>query len=509
MEITMRLFLKIIKLSLIVTGLLVTQVFAQSQGKMKMTTEIPDGLETPDKIQTTIGTLTSFDGVPDKETTQKVYDNLDLQRATQAFLSTIQISSLNAMEKGLLKFGPPNTTALLFEDLMDSKALWLTPNTVSVYMATWMELGDEPMVIETPPNVLGFINDAWFKYVADFGNAGPDKGKGGKFLIVPPSYKGVLPEGYHVARTNTYGHWVVWRGFQVNGSAKPAVDATKKSFRMYPLSQKDNQPEMNFINVSGKFHNTIHRMDYGFWEELDETIQAEPIEGLDPEIRGLLASIGIEKGKEFKPDERMQNILTEGAKLGSVTARALTARPKDMRHYLYPGERVWTNPFIEGRYDFLMDGARLLDSRVYMHFYATGITPAMAIKNVGKGSQYAIAYLDQNGNALDGSKTYKINLPKNVPAKDFWSFTLYDNQTRSMLQTDQRFPGLDNNKEGLKMNDDGSYDIYLSPEPPKGLENNWIQTVPGKGWNTILRLYGPLKSFYDKTWKPGDPEVVE
>lgn len=477
--------------------------------KMKMTTPIPEGIATPDKLDTQLGTLTSFDGVPDQATTQKVYDNLDLQRATQAFLNSMQIASLNAMEKGMGTFGPPNTTVLLFEDLMDSKALWLTPNTVSIYMGTWVEIGDEPLVIETPPNVLGFIDDAWFQYVIDFGNAGPDKGMGGKFLLLPPGYKGEVPDGYYVAKTTTHGNWVVWRGFQVDGSTAPAVKATKETFRIYPLSQKDNPPAMKFVNVSGKFHNTIHRMDYGFWEELNETIQAEPLEGLDVDLRGLLASIGIEKGKKFAPDARMQKILTEAAKVGSVTARALTARPKDSRHYLYPGERVWTNPFIQGRYDFVLDGARLLDSRAYMHFYATGITPAMAIKNVGRGSQYAIAYLDEDGNALDGSKTYKIHLPPNVPAKDFWSFTLYENQTRAMLQTDQRFPGLDNNKQGLKQNDDGSYDIYFAPKPPKGWENNWIQTVPGKGWNTIFRLYGPLQSFYDKTWKPGDPELVK
>ena len=474
-----------------------------------MTTEVPDGVATPDKLDTRLGTLTSFDGVPDEATTQLVYDNLDFQRATQAFLSSIQIASMYAMEEGMREFGPPNTTALLFEDLMDSKALWLTPNTVSVYMASWLELGDEPMVIETPPNVLGFIDDAWFKYVADFGNAGPDMGKGGKFLIVPPGYEGDIPDGYHVAHSNTHGNWVIWRGFQVDGSTKPAVDATKERFRIYPLSQKDRPPEMTFVNMSGKFNNTIHRMDYGYWHEVDAQIQAEPIEGLDPEIRGLLASIGIEKGKEFNPDARMKGILTEAAKVGSVTARALTARPSDQRHYLYPGERAWTNPFIDGRYDFLIDGARLLDSRVYMHFYATGITPAMAIRNVGKGSQYAIAYLDSDGSALIGSNTYKMHLPADVPAKDFWSFTLYDNQTRGMLQTDQRFPGLDNNKEGLRQNEDGSFDLYFGPEAPNGWENNWIQTVPGKGWNTIFRLYGPLQSFYDKTWKPGDFEIVE
>jgi hypothetical protein len=496
---------------LFIAGLMLTNVARPQQTTpptMKMTTDIPEGIATPDILETSIGTLTSFDGVPDKKTTQMVYDNLDLQRAIQAFLSTLQVASLSAMEVGMLDFGPANTTVLLFEDLMDSKALWLTPNTVSVYMACWMELGDEPMVLETPPNVLGFIDDAWFKYVVDFGNAGPDRGEGGKFLIIPPGYEGDIPDGYHVAHSDTYGNWVVWRGFQVDGSTGPAIAATKEKFKMYPVSKAGNPPKMNFINVSGIPHNTIHRMDFGYWEEINEVIQAEPLNGLEPEVRGLLASIGIEKGKEFATDERMKKILTDAANIGAVTARALTARPRDERFYVYD-DRVWTNPFIEGRYDFLLDGARLLDSRIYMHYYATGITPAMAIKNVGRGSQYLIAYLDQNGDALDGSNTYKIHLPPNVPAQDFWSFTLYDNQTRSMLQSDQRFPGLDNNQEGLKQNPNGSYDIYFSPNPPEGQVNNWIQTVRGKTWNAIFRLYGPLQPFYDKTWKPSDPELVE
>jgi len=482
---------------------------AQEPPEMKMTTDIPPGIATPDKLETSLGTLTSVDGVPDAETTRKVYDNLDLNRATEAFLNGLPIASMYALKKGLLELGPTNTTAALFEELMDSKALWLTPNTTSVYMASWLELGDEPMVIETPPDVLGFINNAWFKYVIDFGRLGPDKSKGGKFLILPPGYDGDVPDGYHVAKTTTHGNWVIWRGFQVDGSPKPAVDATRKLFKIYPLSKKDNPPAMTFVNASGKFHNTIHRMDFGYWDELNATIQAEPLEGLDVETRGLLASIGIKKGQEFKPDVRMKKILTDAAAIGSVTARALTARPRDQRHYLFPGKRVWTNPFFEGRYDFLLDGERLLDSRIYMHFYATGITPAMALKLVGKGSQYGIAYLDKDGNALDGSKTYKINVPKDVPAKDFWSFTPYDNQTRGMLQTDQRFPGIDSNKEGLKQNADGSYDIYFGPKAPEGQENNWIQTVPGKGWNTVLRLYGPLDPWFDKTWMPGDPVLVK
>jgi hypothetical protein len=392
---------------------------------------------------------------------------------------------------------------------MDSKALWLTPNTTSVYMASWLELKDEPMVIETPPNVLGIIDDHYFKFVADFGNAGPDKGKGGKFLILPPGYEGEVPDGYHVARTKTYGNWVVWRGFQENGDPAPAVAATKKLFRIYPLSQVDNPPKMTFVNISGEFNNTIHRTDYKIFEEIDAVVQAEPADAEDPELLGLLETIGIRKGQPFNPDARMQKILTEAADVGAATVRTLASRPREDKYYFYPGESVWTTPFPGGSHEFLDNGARLLDARSFFHFYATGITPAMTAKIVGKGSQYAVAYLDADGNVLDGGKTYRVHLPANVPAKDFWSFTIYDNQTRAMLQTDQQFPGIDNNQRGLKQNADGSYDVYFGPKAPAGQEANWIQSVPGKSWNMILRLYGPLDPWFDKTWRPGDPELME
>jgi len=477
--------------------------------KMKMTTDMPQGILTPDYISSRIGELNSIDGVPTKKTADLIYDNLDYMHGVQTFLSGIQIASMDAMRKGIEKFGPANKTVLLFEELMDSKSLWLTPNTTSVYMTMWLQLDDEPYVLETPPDVLGIIDNHWFKYVADFGRLGEDRNKGGKFLIVPPGYKGNIPEGYIVKHTTTYGNWVIWRGFQKDGSPKPAIDLTKKVFKAYPLSQKNNPSKLNFVNVSGKFNSTIHNMDITIFDEINEVVQTEPLDGQNPEILGIFASIGIVKGKEFKPDARMINILSDAAEVGAVTVRTLMSRPRDEGYYLFPGKSiVWTNPFVGGSHEFLVDGAILVDARAAFHFYATGITPAMAKKFVGAGSQYAAAYLDKDGNSFDGSKTYKVNVPANVPVKDFWSFTLYDNQTRAMLQTDQQFPGIDMNKEGLIVNKDGSVDIYFGPKAPEGQENNWIQTIIGRGWNMLFRLYGPLDPWFDKEWQIGDPEIV-
>jgi hypothetical protein len=490
--------------------LIVSQVSAEVPPKMKMTTDIPKSITTPDKVETRLGTLEFFDGFPDDATTQKVYDNLDFMRGVQAFLYTVPGASAEGFRTGWATQGADNNqTVLIMENLMDSKSLYLTPNTESIYNMTWLDIKKGPLVIETPPNVLGIIDDHWFKYVGDFGNAGPDKGKGGKYLLLPPGYEGEVPEGYFVLRSPTYGNLMFFRGFLENGSTKTAVNNTKKFYKAYLLSEAKNQPPMKFINVSGKSFNTIHANDFHFYEEVNAIVQYEPNEALNPETLGLLAAIGIEKGKKFAPDVRMKKILTEAVAVANATARALTFRPRMDGVYYFP-DRQWFTSFPGGSYEFLLQpGVRNLDGRVLFHYYATGITPAMAMKMVGVGSQYAAATTDSEGKPLDGSKTYKIHLPSNIPAKNFWSVVVYDNQTRSMLQTDQQFPSIGSLKKGVIVNDDTSVDVWFGPTAPKGHEANWVQTVPGKSWNALLRLYGPGQSWFDKTWKPGDFELVK
>jgi hypothetical protein len=473
-----------------------------------MATGIPAAITIPDSVETRLGTLRFTDGFPDDATVQKVYDNLDFQRGVQAMLTAMPAASLAAIRKASRSFGPDNQTVTVFETLMDSRSLYLTANTESVYAMAWLDLKNGPIVVESPPNTLGLVDDFWFHYVTDLGLAGPDQGKGGKFLFLPPDYQGPEPTGYFVFKSKTFGNWFGTRGFLINGDPKPTVESVRQHLRIYPLAQADNPPATNFINVSGTVFNTIHAMDFSFYEEVNEVVQEEPSDAMDPETLGLLASIGIEKGKPFAPDERMRKILSEAAAVGNATARAIAYRTRLTDSFFYP-DSAWGTPFIGGSYLFESHGVRLVDARTYMFFVATGITPAMAIQKVGAGSAYAAANFDSQKKPFDGNKAYRLHLPPHIPAKTFWSLVLYDTQTRSMLQTDQQFPSIGSQKKDVVVNPDTSVDVYFAPTAPPGKENNWVQTWPGKGWFVILRLYGPLQPFFDKTWRPSEIEEVK
>jgi hypothetical protein len=474
---------------------------------MKMTTDIPPSITTPDTVQTRIGTLKFFDGFPDKATVEKVYDNLDFQRGVQAYLTALPAVSIGGAREGVTGFGSVNQTVLISEQLLDSRSLFLTANTTTPYTVLYLNTNDGPLVLEIPPAVLGPLDDAWFRWVTDVGITGPDKGAGGKYLLLPPGYTGDVPDGYFVARSRTFGNLLFFRTFLKDGDPKPGVDSVKKNLRVYPLGRANNPPEMNFVNISGKAFNTIGPSDYSAFEYLNRTIQDEPSDVMDPETLGIFAAIGIEKGKPFNPDARMKKILVDAAAVGDATARTLTYQSRIKDAHFYPNS-AWITPFIGGSYKFEQNGVVNLDAKALFFFYATGVTPAMTEKMVGEGSQYAGAFVDAKGNPLDGGKSYRVHMPPNIPIKNFWSFTVYDNQTRSMLQTDQQFPAVGSLTKGLQVNADGSVDVYFGPKAPAGKENNWVQTIPGKGWSTLLRLYSPLEPWFNKTWRPGEIEPV-
>jgi hypothetical protein len=484
------------------------QPAAAQAPKMKMTTEIPPEISTPEAVETRLGTLRFRDGAPDAATVEKVYDNLDFNRGVDVFLNTMSAASTLANINGLKSVGVDNFAAVIHENRVDAKTLLLTPNTQTATLWAFMDLKDGPLVLEVPAAVLGLADDAWMRYVTDIGMVGPDKGKGGKYLFLPPGYTGPVPEGYFIAKPRTFNLWFGVRGFSVKGDTGPAVAAFKEKWKVYPLAQAANPTPMKFINGSGLYFNTIHANNFHFYEELDTVIQQEPADSADPEILGQLAAIGIVKGKPFAPDARMKKILTEAVAVGNATARAISFRPRDKDFYFYPGKSNWFTPFVGGSSEFIQNNIRLLDARTAFFYLATGITPAMSEKIIGGGSQYACATLDAEGNYLDGSRNYRLHLPPNVPVKTFWSIIPYDVQTRSVLQTDQRDAALASESGTVKSNSDGSVDVYFGPTAPVGKETNWIQTAPGKGWFTLLRLYGALEPWFDKTWRPGDIELI-
>jgi len=516
--------------------------FAQTAG------EIPPILVTPDKVESPIGALEFKDGAPSAETVKKVYDTLDFTRGLDAYLNSYGGASAYAIRQGFLSVGAEDNSVVLYSELMDAKSLFLTANADTVYYMSVVDLTKGPMVIEQPPKGLGTINDMWFQWVIDIGFPGPDRGEGGRYLLVPPGYDGPLPEGgFYVARSKTNRVLYAARAFLTDNDPKPTAELIKKTIKIYPytpgglgtsiatalegkvkLEVNPPVPETKIVEASGKSFNTIPPTDASFFEMINANVQQEPADSYNPELAGQLAAIGIVKGKEFKPDDRMKKILTDAAAVGNAAGRALNWRANDVPGWAYYPGSAWSNMLWQGGANFETPpplftkegmfepspptGARTLDSKTAFYYAYTLDSPGMIMRIPRVGSQYLMGFLDADKNNLDGAKTYKVTLPKGIPAAAFWSFTLYDNQSRSMLDTPQRYPRAGSQSypsPAAEADADGSTTIYFGPKQPEGVKpGNWIQTMPGKGWFTLLRLYSPLEPFFTKEWRLSEIELV-
>jgi hypothetical protein len=509
---------------------------------------IPPSITTPDKVETRIGTLEFKDGAPSAATAEKVLDSLDYVRGVDAFMNSFSGASAYAIRRGFQSIGAEDNTVVIFSELMDSNSLFLTANADTIYNLAVLDLTKGPLVVEVPPNALGTVNDMWFGWIIDIGGPGPDRGQGGKYLILPPDYDGPLPDnGFFVGRSKTTHALYGVRAYLENNDPKPAAALIKDRLKIYPytpggfgtsiatalegkvrLEVAPPIPPTKFVEASGKSFNTIPPNDFSYFEMVNELVQMEPATSTSPELLGQLAAIGIVKGKPFNPDARMRKTLTDAAAVGNAAGRVFNWRASEIPGWsLYP-DSMWASMLWEGGYNFETPpplitkegyfkqlpatGARTLNSRTAFYYGYTLDSPGMIMRLPNVGSQYLMGFMDADKNPYDGGKTYRVTLPKDIPAAAFWSFTLYDNQTRSMLQTPQRFPraGSQTYPSPAAVADaDGSTTIYFAPTKPSDVkEGNWIQTMPGKGWFMLLRLYSPRESFFTKAWRPSEVALV-
>ena len=482
-------------------------IFAAIAGAMSTVTA---HAQTPERVETRIGTLSFEQGYPTAETAQKLYDEMDFQRAVQAFLWSFPAVSFESIRVGIKQgIGADYNDLIIADNFADPKGIWLTANDTTIYGMVNVDLSQGPVVLEVPagPGV-GLIDDFWQRAITDFGLPGPDKGKGGKYLLLPPGYNGEVPkEGYFVLQGTMNNYNIMDRGLVENNDLAAAVNLIK-NLRVYPWGQRDNPKANKVFSMSAKTYDTTPPNGIEYWARLSAFINNNPVHERDRFYMAMLKPLGIEKGKEFKPDARQRAILEDAAKVGHQMARTLLfhAEQRISNAIAFPGTHwAWV---VLLDHDQETDTYSQLDERLHYFYGAIYMSPAIGRKTAGPGATYIQSFADKDGNHFDGGKSYRLHLPPKIPVSSFWSLTLYDTGTRSMIQNaanDSARSGYDK----LKTNADGSIDLYFGPKSPAGMESNWIETLPGKGFYPFFRFYGPTEGAFDGTWKMPDVEITK
>ena len=477
-----------------------------------------------------LANLPFLENRPTKETAEALREELLFQRATQTYLWALPLINTLGMKVGSEKtFGAGYNVLPIWKKRLDAKTLVTTPNSDVLYAMSYVDLGKEgPLVMEAPPMLQGILLDFWQrpipvdggKFAGDVGLFGPDAGKGGKFLLLPPGYRGDVPEGNFVYRSGTNNVFVFLRGFYEDAkNLTPAVTHLEKT-KIYPLNGEANATPMRFPDASGVPVNMLPISDSTAFDQLKKLLDSEGANLASPDWLGMLAAIGIIKGQPFTPDAHTREVLDQAAKTGYKTSRVIGFEGKvSGKSYRMYSDRRWLNPFADGTpanptgtlnlaWENVAGGYLDLDARIWMFTDYYSLSPGMVSKIPGKGAMYVIGFTDSDGTPLVGASNYRLNLPPNIPAAMFWSVTLYEAENASGLANGQPLPSL-GSRDNPAQNADGSTDLYLGPKAPAGKEGNWLATVPGKGYFAILRLYGPTEAAINKSWKPGDFEKVK
>jgi hypothetical protein len=446
-------------------------------------------------------------GFPSAEMAQAAYDDVDLNRAIQAYRFFFPAVSVLAIFKGNEDVGLVANRVFGTLDTQPQH-VGFTLNSDTPYGPMMLDLRDGPLVVDVPPGpLISAFFDLNHRWVADLGVPGPDAGNGGQHLLLPPGWGGEVPVGYYVGRSSTYRVLGGVRSLPVAGD----VDAAMKrlsTVKVRPLTPRADWQEPAWIDLTPEPQQTTPfewETNLQFWQHLHEVIDTEP--HLD-ELRilyGELAALGIARGKLFAPDERMTKILGAAARIANGQMRAQSFADRRPDRVVWPDRRWQWAALRSEDGDFYDTGYLDLEAREKWFFQAIGASPAMFRRTPGAGSLYWLGLRDSTGHYLDGANTYRLSIPQPVPARLFWSVTVYDVETRSQIQTDQAKAVL-SSLAGIG-DDSDSVELYFGPSAPSGHEDRWIQTLPGRGWFVYLRLYGPKAPAFDGTWQAGDFEL--
>jgi hypothetical protein len=447
---------------------------------------------------------------PSDAEAQELLDELYYQRAIHAYMTMLPALNTIGMRDGSeAEFGAGYNVLPIWKDRMNAVTWVPTPNADVIYSMGYLDLKETgPLVVAAPPDVIGMFTDFFQRTITDVGAVGPDRARGGLYLLLPPGYQGHVPDGYFAFESSTYNVFLFFRTVLVPGDdgpdTGPAVAKAMRT-RIYPLWEVEkNVKPMVFPNASGVRVNMMYPTDFTFWTKLKEFVDYEPVEAIAPELRGVLASIGIVKGQPFEPSSAQKELLNKAVEVAPrmIMAMRKMGRP-DKRNLYYTDrqyERAWGGTTAELMQETYLD----VDQRAGYFQYAYSVAPAMVMRTIGAGSKYPFTTRDADGDILNGSNNYKLHLPPDIPALAFWAVTAYNVTDGTMPETEQLMPST-NGYEKVVKNDDGSIDIFFGPTQPDGVgDKNWIQTIPGRDFLVCVRLYGADIEFFDQTWKPDD-----
>lgn len=450
-----------------------------------------------------------------QEEAEALRAELFYQRAIHAYFTMQPALNVIGMRDGSeAAFGGGYNVLPIWKDRMDARTWVPTPNADVIYSMSYLDLkATGPLVVNAPANVIGMFTDFFQRTITDVGAIGPDRARGGLYLLLPPDYDGVVPGGYFAFRSPTYNVFLFFRTIMGQGDGVPdpsAGVAVAEQTRIFPLwtEEKDALP-MEFPNASGQRLDMMYPTDFAYWTKLKDFVDAEPVSAIDPELRGVLASIGIIKGRPFEPDDGQRAQLERALETAPRMILALAQLGRDDERNRYYHDRQWEQAWAGGTNDWMQESYLDVNTRARFFQYAYSSAPAMNMHTTGTGSKYPYTYRDADGEFLDGGSTYRLRLPRDIPAGLFWAATAYNIVDGTMPETEQLLPST-NGYYDLPVNDDGSIDLWFGPALPDGVvDAAFVQTVPGRNFIVAFRLYGTELAFYDQTWKPDDLVRVE